>query len=515
MTWYFAFKMQNFKFEFPVIDHTTHASMLRRMSYGNGRRGMNFLTWFLSVVFLPLPIIGTLSAEAVRGEKPNVLFIIADDLRPDLGAYGDPIAHTPYLDGLAGQSLVFERAYCQKAVCWPSRNSFFSGLMPASLGKNTNARNTFRVDHPVIVALPQLFKNHGWHTRSFGKILHNGQDDPASWSEPHFEPEPVHYAAPENLGKHPIINRVHAKNRVNPLFEAAEVEDEAYEDGLTARAVRKAIRESAHRKKPFFMMVGFHKPHTPFNAPKKYWDLYDRGKIPLAAYPNPPIDVVEKYSVHPWLYVRSFKDIPRKGPMPEDLAREIKHAYYACISYIDALVGEILEELEASGQRENTLVIFTSDHGYQLGDHGLWSKHTNFEWATRVPLMISVPESGVGGESTAALVELVDLYPTLAEWCGLPLPDHLEGRSFVPVLKLPSEKGRASAYSEYSRNGARGRSIRTEKYRYVEWRDQESGEVVGRELYLHGKDPGENVNVAGKGEHGETVVMLSEWLEER
>ena len=476
---------------------------------------MNFFTCFLSVLILPLFVSVLKSAGAGAERKPNVLFIIADDLRPDLGAYGDHIAHTPNLDRLAGQSLVFERAYCQKAVCWPSRNSFFSGLMPGSLGKNTNARNTFRVDHPDIVALPQLFKDHGWHTRGFGKILHNGQDDPASWSEPHFEPEPLHYAAPENLGKHPIINRVVAENRVNPLIEAADVEDEAYEDGLTARAVRMAIRESAHGKKPFFMMVGFHKPHTPFNAPKKYWNLYDREKIPLAEYPNPPIDAVEKYSVHPWLYVRSFRDIPREGPMPDELAREIKHAYYACISYIDALVGEILEELEASSQRENTVIIFTSDHGYQLGDHGLWSKHTNFEWATRVPLMVSVPGSGLRDESTPALVELVDLYPTLAELCGLPLPDHLEGKSFMSELFHPSGKGRAGAYSEYSRNGARGRSIRTDKYRYVEWRDQKSGKVLARELYHHGKDPGENVNVAGKAEYGETVAKLSEWLEER
>ncbi len=501
-------------FGFPVIEHTTHFPILRRMLNNNGRQGVNFFAWYLWIAFLPLPILGFRGAEANEGEKPNVLFIIADDLRPDLGAYGDPIAHTPNLDRLAVRSLVFERAYCQKAVCWPSRNSFFSGLMPGSLGPNTNARNTFRLDRPDIVALPQLFKKHGWHTRGFGKILHNGQDDPASWSEPHFEPEPLHYAAPENFGKHPVINRVLGENRVNPLFEAADVEDEAYEDGLTARAVRKAIRESAHRKKPFFMMVGFHKPHTPFNAPKKYWDLYDRGKIPLAEYPNPPIDAVEMYSVHPWLYVRSFKDIPREGPMPDEMAREIKHAYYACISYIDALVGDILEELEASGQSDNTLVLFTSDHGYQLGDHGLWSKHTNFELATRVPLMISFPGSGVGGESTAALVELVDLYPTLAEWCGLPQPDHLEGRSFVSVLKQPSEKGRASAYSEYSRNGARGRSIRTEIYRYVEWLDQENGEVVGRELYDHENDPGENVNVAGREGYGETVVKLSGWLEE-
>lgn len=450
--------------------------------------------------------------DSLSTGKWNVIFILADDLRNDLGAYGDRLAVTPHLDKLADGGMVFERAYCQKAVCWPSRNSFFSGLYPANLGRKTNAHNTFRAEHPDIVSLPQAFKNNGWFTRGFGKILHNGQDDPVSWSEPWFEPAPLHYASPENLGKHPIINRSDPGNRVNPVFESAEVADEAYEDGLTAQAARTALREASQREEPFFMMVGFHKPHTPFNAPKKYWDWYDRNQIPLAEYPDPPLNSPEQYAVHNWNYFRSFKDMPRDGPMPNEQAREIKHAYYACISYVDALVGSLLEELEATNQRENTLVVFTSDHGYQLGDHSLWSKHTNFELATRVPLIISVPGGAGGGQFTQALVELVDLYPTLAELCGLPAPAHVEGKSFASVLRDSDSSHRSSAYSEFSRSGARGRSIRTDRFRYVEWRDQDSGSVVARELYDHAIDPGENVNLAGQSEWVEKVRVLSKRL---
>lgn len=452
---------------------------------------------------------------SVVDKHPNVLIIIADDLRNDLGAYGDDLVVSPYLDALAEESLVFNRAYCQKAVCWPSRNSFFSGLMPGSLGKGVNSKNTFRAEHPDIVALPELFKNNGWYTRGFGKILHNGQDDPQSWSTPLFTPEALHYAAEENWGKHPIINRSVPENRVNPLFEAADVADDAYEDGLTADAAVKAIHAAAEYDEPFFMMVGFHKPHTPFNAPKKYWDLYDRTSIPLAEFPDAPLNVNEKYAVHGSNYVRSFKDIPLSGQLPDNLAREIRHAYYACISYVDSLIGDVVTALEETGQRDNTIIVFTSDHGYQLGDHSLWSKHTNFELATRVPLFISVPNSITIGQKTDTLIELVDLFPTLADLCGLESPEHLEGLSLASVLTGDKTEIRESAFSEFTRNGARGRSIRTKGFRYIEWRDTVSGEVVARELYDHGTDPGENRNVAAEVAYRSELSYLANQLEGR
>jgi iduronate 2-sulfatase len=448
-------------------------------------------------------------------KKPNILFIIADDLRNDLGAYGAEFVVSPHLDRLAKTSIVFNHAYCQKAVCWPSRNSFFSGLMPASLGKGVGSANTFRVEHPTIVALPELFKRHGWFTRGFGKILHNGQDDPQSWSEPLFTPEPLHYAAEENLEKHPIINRAAPENRVNPLFESADVEEDAYEDGLTANAAVKAIREAGKADAPFFMMVGFHKPHTPFNAPKKYWDLYERSAIPLAPSPEPPLNVDERYAVHNSNYVRSFKDIPDSGQLPDELAREIRHAYYACISYVDALVGDVLAALEETGQREDTIIVFTSDHGYQLGDHSLWSKHTNFELATRVPLFVSVPNSLANGTTTDALIELVDLFPTLAELCGLESPEHVEGVSFASIFGGQKTEVRDTAFSEFTRNGARGCSIRTSRFRYIEWRDHKTGDVVAQELYDHSQDPGENVNIAGEAAYASIRSHLAVQLEGR
>lgn len=455
------------------------------------------------------------TSPSLGGKRPNVLIIIADDLRNDLGIYGAEFIVSPHLDALAEQSLVFNRAYCQKAVCWPSRNSFFSGLMPNSLGKGVNSVNTFRAEHPDIVALPELFKKHGWYSRGFGKILHNGQDDQKSWSEPLFTPEPLHYAAEKNLGKHPIINRSVPENRVNPLFEAADVGDDEYEDGLTANAAVKALHAAAKNSDPFFMMVGFHKPHTPFNAPKKYWDLYDRAALPLAQFPEPPENVNETYAIHASNYVRSFKDIPLAGQLPDELAREIRHAYYACISYVDALVGDVLAALEETGQRENTIIVFTSDHGYQLGDHSLWSKHTNFELATRVPLIISVPNSLTNGTQTDALIELVDLFPTLAELCGLDSPEHLEGVSFASVLAGQETEIRDTAFSEFTRSGARGCSIRTSRFRYIEWRAQRTGDIVAQELYDHLQDPGENVNVADQAAYASALSHLADLLESR
>lgn len=443
--------------------------------------------------------------------RPNVLFIIADDLRTELGCYGSPVAITPTIDALAKSGLRFDRAYCQKAVCWPSRNSFFSGLMPANLGK-TNAENTFRESHPKIPSLPEWFKQHGWHTQGFGKILHNGQDDPPSWSRPHFFPPPKHYALPENKDKHPIINRSDPENKGNPLFEAADVPDEAYEDGITASKAVEAIR-SAPEGKPFFYMVGFHKPHTPFNAPTKYWDLYTRENIPLSPIPSPPENAPRAFAVHNWNYVRSFSGIPKSGPMPDELARETRHAYYACVSYIDALTGQLLRALEETGQRENTLIIFTSDHGYHLGDHSLWSKHTNFEVATRVPLIVSGPS--VKNGNTNALTELVDLYPSLCEAAGLDLPTHLEGKSFASVLTNPDSSVRKSAYSEFNRKGAKGLSIRTDRFRYTEWRSLKSGEIVARELYDHQSDPLESKNIIDSPKYKETIPDLEKELRSR
>ncbi|MEM7603296.1 MAG: sulfatase [Verrucomicrobiota bacterium] len=446
-------------------------------------------------------------------DRPNFLFIIADDLRNELGCYGSEIAITPNLDALAESGVRFDRAYCQKAVCWPSRNSMISGLLPGNLGK-TNSKATFRESHPDITSLPQHFKENGYFAASFGKILHNGQDDPASWSQPHFDPPPLHYARPENRDKHPIINRSVPENKSNPLTEEADVPDNAYEDGATAEKAIEEIRKQAEEESPFFLMVGFHKPHSPFNAPKRDWDLYAETDIPLSPFPLQPKGAPVEQTFHPSSYLRSFAGFPTTGEIPKKEARKTRHAYLACVSYIDRLTGKLVEALEKSGQRENTIIIFTSDHGYHLGDHGLWSKHTTFELATRVPLLLTGP--GISrNTSTNALVELLDLYPTLAGLASLDLPDHLEGQSFASVLSDPSATAREAAFSEFSRGGARGLSIRTNHFRYTEWCSQKSGEIVARELYDLHESPVERENLASDPELADLVGDLSVILKRR
>lgn len=465
----------------------------------------------MRLLFLLLPL--CLVGSSLAGERPNVLFLIADDLRNELGCYGSEIAITPHLDALAESGMRFDRAYCQKAVCWPSRNSLLSGLMPANLGR-ANSENTFRVSHPEITSMPEWFRQHGWHTASFGKILHNGQDDPRSWSQPHYDPPPLHYARHENRDRHPVINRYDPENKANPLFERADVPDDAYEDGLTTRAAIAEIQKQSREEKPFFLMVGFHKPHSPFNAPKRDWDLYERENIPLSPIPTSPKSAPLKHSFHESRYIRSFADFPDTGPIPDDLARETRHAYLACVSYIDRLTGHILAALEETGQRENTLIVFTSDHGYHLGDHALWSKHTTFEIATRVPLIVAGP--GIPpGSTTEALVELIDLFPTLAEKAELPLPSHLEGKSFASVLGDSQLTIRDAAFSEFSRGGARGCSIRTKRFRYTEWRNLKDGKVVARELYDHEKDPLETENVVTDEAYQGDLSDLSAHLRDR
>lgn len=455
----------------------------------------------------------TMLVSAHTEERPNILFIIADDLRNELGCYGSDIAITPNLDALAESGLRFDRAYCQKAVCWPSRNSLLSGLLPGSLGK-TDSKATFRESHPDITSMPELFKKNGYHTASFGKILHNGQDDPQSWSQPHYDPPPLHYARPENRDKHPIINRSVPENKVNPLYESAEVNDEAYEDGLTTAKAIEAIHEMAEEDAPFFLMVGFHKPHSPFNAPKRDWDLYAEDDIQLSPSPTQPWGAPEKHTFHSSSYLRSFAEFPASGGIPEEEARRTRHAYLACVSYIDRLTGKLVNALDQCGLRENTIIVFTSDHGYHLGDQSLWSKHTTFELATRIPLIFSGP--GVtSGSSSKALVELLDLFPTLAGMAQLDQPPHLEGRSFAANLSDPTLEARPAAFSEFSRGGARGLSIRTGEFRYTEWRDLKTDKVVARELYDLGKNPVETTNLSGNPDFADRVTELATLLSKR
>ena len=452
--------------------------------------------------------------RAASAPAPNMLVIAIDDLRDELGCYGASHIHSPHIDRLAERGVLFDHAYCQKALCGPSRNSVFSGVRPDTARVIGNQQH-FRQALPDIVAMPQLFKNHGYLTRGLGKFLHDNQDDPVSWTLPSFFVIDRQYALPENTGKTPWTDGVYPQNKQRPLYECADVPDDAYRDGVICQESIATIRFAVEREQPFFVIAGFHKPHTPFNAPKRYWDLYSREDIALAPNPFPP-EGAPAYALLDWPYVRSFQDIPDSGPMPDDLAREVKHAYFACISYIDAQVGKLLAELDALGIADNTVVALWSDHGYQLGEHGLWCKHTNFETSTKAPLIIADPRRQARGVRTGLFVELIDLFPTLAELAGLPPPAHLEGKSLAPLFDDPGAfAGRErAAFSQFTRAGLKGVSIRVKDFRYTEWRDlKRGGPVAARELYDHRVDPLENRNAAADPRHAETIRRLAKELE--
>jgi len=451
-----------------------------------------------------------LTALACSAAPPNFLVIAVDDLRPELGAYGARHMVTPHIDRLAERGVVFERAYAQVALCGPSRNSIFSGARPDTTRVYRNSSH-FRDALPDIRSLPELFKQNGYQTRGLGKILHNNQDDARSWTEPFFFITEKQYASEELRERKVGIDGIHASNRELPLWEAADVPDEAYRDGVIREEAVRTMRRFAEGDKPFFLMAGFHKPHTPFVAPRKYWDLYDRASLPLASNPWAPRGA-PPFALTNWRYVRSFRDMPEEGPLGEPLARVVRHAYFAAVSYIDEQVGALIAELERLGLAENTVVVLLSDHGYQLGDHGMWSKHTNYETSTRVPLIVSDPRRRASAGRSRARVELIDLYPTLAEAAGLAIPEHVEGESLMPLLEDPGalDGEDTAAYSQFIRGGKKGVSVRTERYRYVEWRDLATGEVAARELYDHRNDPEENENVAGGSETTELEARLAE-----
>jgi len=431
--------------------------------------------------------------------KKNVLFIVADDFRPELGCYGSP-ALTPNLDRLAARGIQFNRAYCQQALCNPSRSSFLTGRRPDTNHLWANNPH-FRDLNPDVVTLPQYFKDNGWITRDVGKIFHNWhtkeKGDRRSWSADEF----LFYA---NHGDDkPLVDEPLPKNQaLAPKCERVDVKDEAYFDG---RVATEAVRVLGKIKdKPFFLAVGFWKPHAPFNAPKKYWDLYDRAKLP-AVDGRWPIGAPE-IAKHDGREIRGLP--PKQLDFSADEIREIRHGYFANISYMDAQVGKVIAALDQHKLADSTIIVFLADHGYHIGEHGLWCKTSCFEYDAHVPLMIVPPATTQAGKKTDALVELVDLYPTLIDLCGLPSAIGLEGTSLVPILKEPAKKVKDGAFTQHPRPAyydrtekgvpdAMGYSVRTDKVRYTEWRDWQSGKIIGTELYDHVKDPGETNNLFG------------------
>jgi iduronate 2-sulfatase len=466
------------------------------------------------------------AGRASANPKINVLFIAVDDLKPAIGCYGDKLAKTPNLDRLAARGTRFERAYCMQAVCAPSRNAVLTGLRPEVL-RIYNLGTNFRKSVPDVQTLPQWFKGHGYASHALGKIFHVGHgnhEDPASWSVPHFQAKSIEYALPGNRADGGTREEALFGNSTKPIaalprgapYESADVPDEAYSDGRLATEAIARLQSFQKNAEPFFLALGFVKPHLPFCAPKKYWDLYDPAVFEPSSRTTPP-DGAPPFAPSSWGELRQYKDVPDKGPLSAEQTRTMLHGYYAATSFMDAQLGRVLDALDSLGLASNTVIVLWGDHGWHLGDHGMWCKHSNYEQATRAPLFIAAPGKR-GGQAASGLAEFVDLYPTLCDLAALPRPTHLQGRSLVPQLDDPKAPGAAAAFQVYPRGSKfgplLGHAVRTDRWRYVEWR-KEDGTAAARELYDLQNDPGETVNVADQPAQAATIEQHAALLATR
>ena len=494
------------------------------------------LTHYLALVACPLGLVPGLHAASEAPTRPNIVFIAVDDLRPELGCYGKDYIKSPNIDRLAKSGITFNHAYCQQAVCSPTRSSLMTGTRPDTT-KVWDLVTHFRAALPDVVTLGQHFKNNGYFVQGMGKIYHGNYDDAPTWSVPWGTPQAVKYALPENRkldgrqfeGEPDEDAKMTAETKAardaaglpsskmnsrGPAFEGADVPDNTFQDGKVAELAISTLQSMSQKKEPFFLAIGFIKPHLPFVAPKKYWDLYDPKKIELAPNKFRATDSPD-YAVLPGGELRNYDGIPL-GTLPDDLARQLKHGYYASVSYTDAQVGKVMAELDRLGLRKNTIVILWGDHGWKLGEHDAWCKHTNTENDTNAPLILSVPGMKNAGAHTNSFVEFVDIYPTLSELAGLSLPKHLEGLSFKPLLENPERPWKQAAFSQYPRTqkgGLMGYSMRTDRYRLTVWvvRDDHS-KIDAVELYDELKDPQENANIANDPKNRELVAkLMAQW----
>ncbi|MDR6781505.1 iduronate 2-sulfatase [Pedobacter africanus] len=511
------------------------------------------------VSFLILAVSG-LSGFAQKPDKPNVLFIAIDDLKPLLGCYGDRLAKTPNIDRLAKMGTVFKSNYCQQAVCGPTRASIMTGMRP-DVTKVWDLKTRMRDMNPDILTIPQYFASQGYSTQAIGKIYDprcvDEDLDKPSWTVPHYKTDKSYYAA--STGQ-PVLNYYQAKDTralvekqrreagektltdqmlpatIRPSMECVDVPDNAYIDGANSLQAKDILAALQKKNRPFFFAVGLAKPHLPFNAPKKYWDLYERDKMPVAAFQEQSknaVDVAYQNSGE----LRAYSDIPallaftdQKSygvTLPVARQKELLHGYYAAVSYADAQIGMVLNALDSLGLSKNTIVVLWGDHGWHLGDHNLWCKHSNFEEATRSPLIFSAPH--IKPSATQSLSEFVDVFPTLCELSGIPVPAHLEGKSLVPLMKNPGAAVKEFAVSQYPRSAnaietqrmtdatakIMGYSMRTKRYRYTIWvenfrTDQpfKASAVVGQELYDYAQDPLEKVNVLNDKKYAQTARHL-------
>lgn len=468
--------------------------------------------------------LGACPAPAAPARPPNVLLLVSDDCRAAMACYGEP-TRTPNIDRLAAQGLRFDRAYCQYPLCNPSRASFLTGMRPDTTRVYEN-QTEFRKVIPDTVTLPQLFKNHGYFVARVGKLYHygvpkqigtSGLDDPVSWEQV-INPRGRDCDDEDKIfsiiaGEKATVATGTGNYGGTLSWLAAEGDDTEQTDGKIAAEACRLLRE--HKDGPFFLAVGFFRPHTPYVSPKKYFGMYERGGLALAT--NAPGDRESKPAA-------ALSVFPPHYGMDESLQRTVKQAYYASVSFMDAQFGIVLDELERLGLAQNTVVVFLSDHGYHLGEHGQWQKMTVFEETARVPLIVRAPGMKAAGRTTGRLAELVDVYPTVADLCGLPAPKTLEGASLRPLLDNPEMAWKKGAFTQviHNRKGGRGtkvggkeggvmgRSVRTEQFRYTEWGE---GGADGAELYDHSADPLELRNLAGEAAQAAKVAELKALLQ--
>ena len=432
-------------------------------------------------------------------QPKNVLFIMVDDLRPELSLYGQNQIISPNIDALGASGVTFNRAYCNVPVCGASRASLLTGVRPTP-NRFLTYHSRIKKDMPDVINMAQYFKDRGYSTVSNNKITHIKNDIDA-WDDEWYPKSKNwrNYLSEENL----ILQ---ASNKAGYAYENIDVPDAAYIDGQTALKSVEDLKQFKANGQPFFLAVGFVKPHLPFNAPKKYWDLYDPNSITLPENATFPKSAPQRAN-HKWGELRAYIDIPKKGPVPDPIAKKLIHGYYASVSYVDAQIGVLIKGLTELGLRENTIIVLVGDHGWSLSDHGLWAKHSNFEVALQVPLIIS-DSSLPKAAHTNSIAELVDIYPTLCELTAGESPNHLQGSSLVSALEAPGTIFKDVALARWQK----GETLIVDQLFYTEW--QQKGKAVSKMLYNHETDPNETNNLANDPAYLSTVKALSKQLEQ-
>ncbi|MCF7567724.1 sulfatase [Sabulilitoribacter arenilitoris] len=491
----------------------------------------------ITITFLGVLMLNAcVSNQNTKKKKPNILFIAVDDLRPELNCFGANHMRTPNFDRLAKMGVLFSRAYCQQAVCAPSRNSLLTGLRPDALGIYDLA-TFFRKKIPDVVTLPQHFKNNGYHTESIGKIYHIGHGnsgDTLSWSIPKWNMEHetkklVKITSGDTVGLEHDFPSIDGKKL--PWY-CSNAPEKNMSDAMIANHAVRRMQELKDDNKPFFLGVGFKKPHLPFVAPKKYWDMYNPASIEIPNR-NTPQGMYfqalqnfrgEKHYKTVSGELRKYHGIQKKGHLTDEESVKMIHGYYATVSMIDAQLGKLLDALEENNLAKNTIVVLWGDHGWKLGDYGHWCKHSNMEMDVNAPLFIAAPNY-TKGELSESLAEFVDIYPTLCDLAGLEQPLHLEGQSLVPILKDTKAIVNTVAISQYPRGKKlgydrkeeiMGYSMRTNKYRFTSWQKYENpSEIVGLELYDHSSgNKVANKNLANDEAYQKVIKELSNQLRE-